>query len=161
MSSKLLIFIIIFIIYTFISLKYKDNFEILQMPSIKLQTSHLLEKQPIILTDPITDLLTFLHSKFINMYIYKNFNMNVKSCNNSKSQYLLLNILSDQATLLIKHPLLIYKQVQISLDQYQTIILPYGWSFELISGEAKSVNLETFITLLNIMRFFDNKTNDK
>lgn len=151
MQSRMLLFIlvIITIIYIKLSLRPKDYFQILQMESRQLTPDHIFEKQPIVLTDNVCDILALLHTTFQYTYMWKHFDMNFKTINKNKSQYLIINIISESASILIEHPHIErYEGVELKLDKDQILILPYGWGVVVKEGETKSVHLDTIITTL-------------
>lgn len=149
MYNKFFIFFVVMIIILFyvkISLKTKDDVQILQGNLDKITDNTLYEKYPIIINDKIIDSKELLNTLFKYQYSFvQYFELEKETELLNTHKHLILHNLSDiDIDIVIKSPTEKHPPIDINLPSYNVIILPYKWTV-LSNGQLYGILLNDFI----------------
>lgn len=144
--------IIIIVAYTYLYLKPKTDFQILQANLNNITDDLLYEKYPIILHDQIVNLDDIVSSTFRYQYVFKKDKVVEKEsemCNRHK--YMILqNVQTEECSLEIMSP---KKTVNTSIiiPSFNVVIIPYKWCIKDNTFPLKCILLDDLIHgLVNI-----------
>lgn len=149
MYNKLFIFFVLIIIglfYVKISLKTKDDVQILQGNLDKITDNTLYEKYPIIINDKIIESKELLNSLFKYQYSFvQYFDLEKETELKNTHKYLILHNISDNdVNINIQSPTNKHPPININLPSYNVIILPYQWKI-LSDSSLHGILLNDFI----------------
>lgn len=154
MSRLLVLMIVVLVILVFL-LQHQSvstTFEIFQMSIDKLTPDYLFEKKPILITDRIVDPISLLTTAFKFTYLFKSFasqdQLQVENVVNS--QYALITSRDAKSRIVIDHPLpqKFETNLEIPLERYQVLILPWKWKFVVVDGSVDIIRLHTLASVL-------------
>ena len=149
MYNKFFIFFVLIItsfFYVKISLKTKDDVQILQGNLDKITDNTLYEKYPIIINDKIIESKELLNSLFKYQYSFvKFFDLEKETNLKNTHKYLILHNISDNdVNIIIQSPTNKHSPININLPSYNVIILPYKWKI-LSDSSLHGILLNDFI----------------
>lgn len=144
--SLIIIVVIIFLFYIKISLKTKDDVQILQGNLDKMTDNTLYEKYPIIINDKVIDSKELLNTLFKYQYSFvQYFELEKETELINTHKYLILHNISDiDIDIVIKSPTEKHPPIDINLPSHNVIILPYKWII-LSNGQLNGILLNDFI----------------
>lgn len=162
----LITILVILVVFVYITIyrKYSKTFTIIQSSIRTVTPSHLLEKQPIVITEPLVRPLDILHTLFKYMYVTKRQLLEITpgEFKRVKSKYMILfpNKRSEKHnTVHIVHPKYSHllkddkrlheaQYVDIKLKKYQVLILPQHWWFSINNCNVTCFELYDILTFI-------------
>lgn len=133
MYNKLCMFFVVIImifLYVKLSLKTKNDVQILQGNLTKITDNTLYEKYPIIINDRVIDSKELLNTLFKYQYSFvQYFEFEKETELKNTHKYLILhNILEEDVHIVIKSPTNKHPPIDINLPSHNVIVLPYKWT---------------------------------
>ena len=134
--NKLLIVLIILILLSYLryNLKYRDEYEIIQLTPSKLTYDILNEKNPIVVDSDVGDVQGFVSKAFKYTYLYdsKRTIDSIDDIIDNNAKFVVLHTKEDNAIEIMnpKYKKNNYKSVVVKIKRNQLLILPMYWRFK-------------------------------
>lgn len=155
MNKLLLVLIALLVIgYARYFVTYNSHIEFIQSDLSKLNSTHLLEKNPIIIQDRIVNIDSLFGSLFKFLYVHKKeLEPSIAAAQNpyrNKSRFAVIYMKED-GSIHLSHPTWVkkdtannnnnYKYIEIPLKKNQVAVIPTFWYFKLQTPETTDVYL--------------------
>lgn len=142
--------VVIICSYAYLSLRPRNDFQIIQSNLDKLNDSVLYEKYPILVNDKLVNIEDLCDSLFKYQYVFKKvYELELNKTKKNYSKYMVLhNIMDEDVNIQICNPR--GTIVDIIIPSFNVLIMPYMWS--VVNGDhtIKCMQLNDF------MHFFFN-----
>lgn len=149
-----ILLIVISILVVYIFLKYyfgvSQSFLIIQMPIDKLSTSHLLERQPIVVDSLLVNPISFVNQIFRYLYTKKRIKV-VQTQHDfvsSNARFTVLYSSNNDTSCQVMHPIYKERIVQIIIPKRKCLVIPYKWNYRIVGKDVLNVELFDITSLI-------------